>query len=638
MSSGGAFWAAANRAVKSSTSPTPNIAEVLPKPKPATEPQQKKAMVLKSMTNGNSSNAVSSMNFTSHSISSGKKLDWDDEEEDNSFLAQFTDQKQQPINTAQETAMVVKEERIKELEETVIARAIRIVELEEIIETKVTRIAELERVVEGKDHEIDDLEVNVQEKEIHIEELKKENYTQFIEIQDLHHEMNEKDDRVERLEAELNQKDATIRAREQESVLSTQPSTDNSEVMSVDVKDPSNTFLEDAGKGTDGSETEMTESTTNAPASESFEMVDPPKSSYVQSVPTPENTQTGAPKDTTVTKTARGPSFGSSDFPTFSTKETLKVVPPAPKPKKLSFPMDMSKYGKKAPPVAKQLHASSAAATKGGTSILWDQSSKQARVKTNAQPIFNPSKDIRHMPHGERVLYANSPDVVVKLGDVKLMTIPKYVLMQCSAKAMQYFTANPDATSWVFSAGSMDAESAKAHLNWMNEMTYQGRVYSLTLNTAPAHDLKNLRICRAARVLGLNNAYIGHFTKQLCERIRNRDVSHEFKDAVCELAYPDNDPIFDCLANNLVTLKKNRNATDAEGLKKLVAKQPLLKTKMEHIEKRIGGGRARKSPAGSERGGSKARDAKADAAKGRGSSAAAVPGYNPVDTKPGSTH
>jgi hypothetical protein len=83
--------------------------------------------------------------------------------------------------------------------------------------------------------------------------------------------------------------------------------------------------------------------------------------------------------------------------------------------------------------------------------------------------------------------------------------------------------------------------------------------------------------------------YVAQFTKQFCDRIRAQDVSYDFMDLVCQLAYPDNDPVFDCLANNLVNQKKVGNATGAADLEKLVAKYALLKDKVNQIEKRIGG-------------------------------------------------
>lgn len=191
------------------------------------------------------------------------------------------------------------------------------------------------------------------------------------------------------------------------------------------------------------------------------------------------------------------------------------------------------------------------------------------------------------MSFEERALFGNGPDVIIELGDVKLTTLPQYILMQCSSKAMDYFTANPQATSWSLPEGSMDADAAKIFLSWMHEMTFQGRVYSVTLNTSPTKDDKNLRICRAARILGVNNIYIGHFTKQFCDRIRAKDISYATIRAICEQWVPDNDPVLDCLANNLVDWKIRGSVANKALAEKSAAEFPVLKAKMENIERRL---------------------------------------------------
>jgi hypothetical protein len=141
------------------------------------------------------------------------------------------------------------------------------------------------------------------------------------------------------------------------------------------------------------------------------------------------------------------------------------------------------------------------------------------------------------------------------LGDEILTTLPKYILMQTSHKAFKHFTDNSDATTFVLLAGSMDKGAAKAHLEWMKEMTYQGRVYSVTLHYDEKFDDENLQICRAARVPGHNNMYVGHFTKIFCDRIRSNTASSEFLNKIAVLSYPEDDPLYDCLANNLANLR-----------------------------------------------------------------------------------
>jgi hypothetical protein len=284
-----------------------------------------------------------------------------------------------------------------------------------------------------------------------------------------------------------------------------------------------------------------------------------------------------------------------------------KKAAPVEKPKVLKMAIDMSKYNKKPTPtpVAKKADPS---ADKDFDTPTYGQSTKH-RAKTDVVPKCQPDKDIRQMSHAERVLYANGPEVAVMLGTTKLATLPKYVIMQCSGKAYRYFTEHPDATSITYTAGSMDVDSAKAHLNWMDEMTYQGRVYSITLNGDEKFDTKNLKICQAARVIGLNNTYVGHFTKVLCDRVRSANPSMALFAMICELAVPGNDPIFDCLANNIVNQQLAKTSKKSEDLEKLAEKYPLLKEKMTKIEQRVKDSRAGdRRRAGKSREGSKNRD------------------------------
>ncbi|CAE7013366.1 hypothetical protein P3342_003767 [Pyrenophora teres f. teres] len=594
MSSGVNFWAAGNNRVKSSSSPTPAITEAPPKLKPDTMSQQKKGFVLKPMKNG-TVNGDTNGSITPASTLNGRKTNWADEEEDSEFLAQFT--KDPRINTL-ETTIVLKDERVKELEATVV--------------TKTLRIAELEAAVQDRDHRIYDLEADSDDKGVRIGKLEEANHEQCIQVQELVRDIAKKDERIDVLEHELSQKKmAIIHDLEPNSSSTAQAPTNCEEVAIVEkanTNTPIATKTPDTESFKDHKETEFEKAISDTDVSDSFEIVEASKPEEA----TKEATEAVAKEDTFSVKTSPDTSSEKSTLANlYVTKDTLKVVPPAPKPKTLTFPIDFSKYAKKptVPPATRQSQSPSPVSSRNGHTTPWGRSAKQARVKTDAKPNLNPSADIRQMSLIERSKYANGPEVVVKLGGIDLMTIPKYLLMQCSAKALAYFDANPDATSWDFPAGSMDADSAKVCLTWMDEMTFQGRVYSITLSAVPTHDKKNLHICHVARVMGLNNTYVGHFTKQLCDRIRNNEVSYEFMDTVCELAYRENDPIFDCLANNLVNQMKVGAVKDVASLERLMAKHAALKGKMDHIKymmaKRMR--KASDSREGSQYGGSKER-------------------------------
>lgn len=269
-----------------------------------------------------------------------------------------------------------------------------------------------------------------------------------------------------------------------------------------------------------------------------------------------------------------GPTVNLSAFPVFATPATVKQAAPPPPAPKLKMGVDLSKFAKQSAPK---------------TTILQKKREPASRKVTQDGPVpkIDPSSDIRTKSHEERVLFANSPKVQVKMGDTDLATMPKYVLMQCTSKAFKHFTDDPDATSFTLPADSLDAAAATAHLKWMKEMTYQSRVYSITLHSDEKFDDRNLQICRAARVLGLNNMYVGHFTKVFCDRIRTNTASYEFSSKVVALSYPENDPIYDCLANNLANLRRHHGTEKSAELEAFLQKHTDLKSRVEKIEGRL---------------------------------------------------
>jgi hypothetical protein len=507
-----------------------------------------------------------------------RKTDWADSDDDEEFFANLKGSKNPHIAA---------------LESTVAQKDAEIEGLHAVVGTKDARIQELQDVVVEKDLEIGSLEADKNEKAATIEQQKEENHKQFLYVQELVAEVDEKNRRVLNLEAELDVKGARIRDLEMQAKpdvptpVSSKPSpppTPKSEPVEQEpIATPS-------------------KAPTAAKAAEETQTKKLPESS----------TETVA-KEASPIKEAEGPAINESKFPTlWSPDKPKKVLPPVERPKTLVMAIDTSKYGKKAlAPVI--IPNKTGPASDKDSHPSYGQSTKN-RVKSDVVPPFAPDKDIRQMTHTQRVLYANGPHVTVFMGGKKLLTLPKYVLMQCSGKAYKHFTEDTAATSMIFPAGSMDADCAIAHLNWMIEMTYQGRVYSLTLNGDEKHNIKNLKICQAARVMGLNNTYVGHFTKILCDRVRSNVSSPEFLSAICEHAYPANDPIFECLANNLVNQQGGKDFAHAEELDALLVKYPFLKEKMAKIEVRVKNSRAAdKRKGGTSRDGSKHRDGRKDA-------------------------
>jgi hypothetical protein len=554
------FFARNAHAIKSTTTPTLAISETS-KPK-----EESKSRVLNRMSTTTvlvatvSDRHVGATN-SNNMPSTPKQTDWADSDDDADFYAAFTATEDPRVSTLK-NKVALKESRIEELEATV--------------ETKDIRIAQLEGFVEEKVGQLVGLEAEVEEKDARIEELKNDNHTQHLYVQELVAEVDEKARRIEQLEGELDMKAARIHELELESMSDTQASTEDLDTPNTTVADKSESPATVPDHVPAKYETADAEPTVDAKPTLSEELI----VSFVdEASPDP------AEKDMS------GPAVNESKFPQlWSPDAPRKVLPPVEKPKILKMAIDMSKYDKKASVKMPQVAVASNA--RGAQTSTWGQAGRQHRTKTAAVPKIEPHKDIRHMPHMERAIFANGPDVTVTMGRTKLATLPKYILMQCSEKANNYFVGHPDATTFDLPTGCMDSDAAKAHLQWMDEMTYQGRVYSITLNADEKFDERNLRICQAARVLGMNNTYVGHFTKILCDRVRSNRSSLEFMSMICEVAYPENDPIFDCLANNLFNQQLSKALRVPAELEQLQAKYPVLKEKMDNIGQRVKNNRA----------------------------------------------
>jgi hypothetical protein len=571
------FWAQKSREVKTSTARTRALSSAVKAHGAIAEVKDRRVHEGKPPTAALTASTHRNVGMANGALLTltPKKHDWADSEDDDS-LASFSAQKS-PHITALENEVAHKDARIEALES--------------VVESKDVRIVQLEDVVEEKEQRIISLVTDAQESDAEIEKLRSDNHTQFLYVQELVGEVDEKTRRIQELETELDNKGAHIHELETDSESQTRVSFHNVEkenLLDTAERDVAAPIAADQGENTPEPEATPLVSSVTAPkeTDATIKNADKGSTQYVLSAISPNHEYVG-------------PTIYNSNLPKLWSPDMVKKVAPVEKPKVLKMAIDTSKFGKKHLQVVKNPEPVNA---KGLFVPTYGQSTKHL-AKTDVVPKIQVDKDIRHMPHAERVLFANGSEVAVMLGTTKLATLPKYILMQCSSRAHQYFTEHPDGVAITFPVGSMDVEAAKAHLQWMDEMTYQGRVYSLTLNADEKFDSKNLKICQAARVLGLNNTYVGHFTKILCDRVRSNNLSMESMSLICELAFPANDPIFDCLANNLVNQQRSKSAKRPEDLETLLANFPLLAVKMSKIEHRV-----KDSRAGDKRKGSKSQD------------------------------
>lgn len=259
--------------------------------------------------------------------------------------------------------------------------------------------------------------------------------------------------------------------------------------------------------------------------------------------------------------------------PRFVSPETIKKVAPVPPAPKLKLGLDMGKYGKKPQP---QLASSAPARRVFKPSRRPEAAaSAPAPVDPNVVPSIDPQNDIRKMPWEQRRLFGNGPQVQIKMGQAVIATVPKYMFMQTSNLANKHWTANPNATFLEFPENSTDAGAALLHANWMKQITFSNKVFSIHLESDKS-DRENLQIVHAARVLGLHNMYVAHFTRKFCDRIREGARTFEFMDLVDEMHFPDNDPIYDCLVNNVALWRREGSFPDPQGLDNFLQEHPKM--------------------------------------------------------------
>lgn len=464
----------------------------------------------------------------------------------------------------------------------VIAKDTRITDLMTALQGKNVQIAGLEETTELQKSLTIGAQATAEALNTQVEELKKENHKQSLHAQKLVAEVDEKDRRIAALEIEVDEHCATI-ARLDEGESSARFSSHHS----LQTDQDGNTG-HSASHKTGDIKTEW-QKIDLGPAGQHMQYtVEEASNTMVNPTTSPEaSIEKGA-----------GPTVNLSAFPIFATTTTVKQVAAPPPAPKLKMAIDLSKFTKKP---ATEIFATQKKQVKAAS---------VHSAEDGSVPIIDPTTEIRTKSFEERTLFARGPKVQVKIGDTTLATIPKYVLMQCSHKAFKHFTNNPSSTSLDLPANSMDTAAAAAHLKWMEEMTCQSRVYSITLHSDEKFDDKNLQICRAARVLGLNNMYIGHFTKTFCDRIRSNTASYDFLAKAAASAFPENDPVYDCLAHNLAILRLRGAVKSPAELNAFLEKHTGLRAKVERIGERMRGKRNGESGAKAVRGRKNVKDAK----------------------------
>jgi hypothetical protein len=453
------------------------------------------------------------------------------------------------------------------LTSTVDRQATRLDEMEATVNQQAQRIVEINGEIKNQATRITQLELAVEEKSARVIELETATIVQEARLAALYSQVDKEARHVVQLEEEFEKNAATIRELELHVAEAVSiPGSDSATEVGVKVA--------------------VKEAALPPPELDTSPVVVEPEILNASVVPA--DTMAGA-IDVTPEKHATSqnaspaedefPALSPANFPTlgtptpvrdlqrspFVTAENIKKMPLPPPARTLKLGIDPSKFQKK--PVA------------GGEKFIFG-----SRRATEAPPKIDVNKDIRRMAKEERELYGYGPSVQIMMGNESVAALPKYVFMQVSHKAFKHWTDNPSAQTIKFEAGSMTRDALNVQLDWITMHTHCSRVFSVSLKPENS-DRYNLELVRCARVLGLHPMYMGHFTRLYCQNVRD-GPSKELIALVEELAYTDDEPIFDCLANYLAMQHSKTTPEELDSWDQQLSRLPKLAIKMQDIQAR----------------------------------------------------
>jgi hypothetical protein len=474
--------------------------------------------------------------------------------------------------------------RVKELESTISAKNSQLMDMKTTLQVKDAKITELKAKVESQQALINSAQATAMASTKQVKELEKENHKQFLHIQKLVAEVDEKDRRIAVLEFEIDEHCATIARlderlkkyeaesalqQEQYTVEGLQKDEPDSAVFMQQEQEMVESLQEDDAESTPQHEQDVVERLQKVDATSDV----PDEHQTVEKIKSVD-TAPVQPVDATLAEPA-GPAANTSEFPVYSNTATVKKTAAPPAAPKLKMAIDMSKYTKKRGP-----------ATTPKPTVTEKKMDKVAPVVPNKDvpaPKIDVSSDIRTMPLHQRALFENGPKMQVKMGDITLATLPKYFMMQCSHKAFKYFTDSPEASTLDFPANSMHPAATAKIFKWMEDMAHRGGAFSISLFHGEKADEKNIHTSRAARVLGLHNMYVGHFTRTYCDRIR-AGITLDLMAMIIHLSYPENDPIYKCLVESIAYHRIRGDTKEPEKLNLFLGKYADLKAEVEKSE------------------------------------------------------
>lgn len=281
------------------------------------------------------------------------------------------------------------------------------------------------------------------------------------------------------------------------------------------------------------------------------------------------------PSEDSSKKVVWGTGDGAND-PAKHAKSAKNVPPPAPK---LSFPI------KKLPQ-----------ADRDEKTKAWVNQPVNTSGASGKWSFGDSDRDLRDMSLAERSTLFRGPSVNILVGNETLRGFSRNMFMAASPKIRNYFTENPNETYIAFPAGSIAVPVLNILRDYFRAMGTQKTVFSLKLRYNWQQDLVIRRDCC---YLGMDK-YVAHFTRQYCDKVREGFLSHENIGLIVKNTN-DDDPLFNCLANNLAVLRRRGNIPDPEKFEEFLKHCPRLAQAIGSIETRIQADREKRRAMGANR-------------------------------------
>ena len=250
--------------------------------------------------------------------------------------------------------------------------------------------------------------------------------------------------------------------------------------------------------------------------------------------------------------------------PLFSTPETVKTGPPVPKAPIMVFPQKNKKNA-------------SASALKTTALVAMTAPKVAKNVAKGAWAATGHLPDVRNLSRDQREDLGRGPKVTITVGGVPTPTMPKKMLMQVSEVANDYFTKNPNAKIMPFPRGCMVGGAVCEFVKWINDICTASKEFSVKIrfsHITKDADTQNLAIMQAARVLGMST-YIRHFTRHYCDDIRKVLLPLDTVARIEQFTTTD-DPVYECLVNNMAHHRSKKNVADQQQLDQFLVAHPRL--------------------------------------------------------------